>query len=177
KHLSYEQLQGLTDSEAQAMLGKRQSRQPKHDVIDFDPIHTELQAKGITLALLWQEGIDHQEWSISYGQFCRRYNQWKGRHNLSMRQVHKAGEGGFIEVSEYAGGLGYAVFLRVECTGHQLRYGHNSQLLVTPGQAVKKGQVIALMGSTGLSTGPHSHFEVRVGGVPVDPQHFLSGRP
>lgn len=88
-----------------------------------------------------------------------------------------AGEGGVIEVSEYAGGLGYAVFLRIECTGHQLRYGHNSQLLVTPGQAIKKGQVIALMGSTGLSTGPHSHFEVRIGGNPVDPQQFLSGSP
>ena len=97
KHLSYEQLQGLTDSEAQAMLGKCQSRQPKYDEIDFEPIHTELQSKGITLALLWQEGIDHQDWSVSYGQFCRRYNQWKGRHNLSMRQVHKAGEKLFVD--------------------------------------------------------------------------------
>lgn len=97
KHLSYEQLQRLTDSEAQVMLGKHQSRQTKYDTIDFKPIHTELQSKGITLALLWQEGIDHQEWSVSYGQFCRRYNQWKGRHNLSMRQVHKAGEKLFVD--------------------------------------------------------------------------------
>ena len=79
------------------MLGKHQSRQAKYDEIDFEPIHTELQSKGITLALLWQEGIDHQEWSLSYGQFCRRYNQWKGRHNLSMRQVHKAGEKLFVD--------------------------------------------------------------------------------
>lgn len=88
-----------------------------------------------------------------------------------------AGEGGIVEFSDYRGGLGYSVFMRVECTGHQLRYGHNSRLLVKPGQKVKKGQIIALMGSTGNSTGPHSHFEVRVGGYAVDPEIYLSGNP
>ena len=97
KHLSYEQLQGMNDSEAQALLGKHQSDRLKSDSINFEPIHKELQSKGITLALLWQEGLDRAEWSLSYGQFCRRYNQWKGRHNLSMRQVHKAGEKLFVD--------------------------------------------------------------------------------
>ncbi|WP_299491588.1 M23 family metallopeptidase [Acaryochloris sp. IP29b_bin.137] len=84
-----------------------------------------------------------------------------------------AGEGGEIIYSARRGGYGYTVMLRVECTGHVLLYGHNSRLLVRPGQPVKKGQVIALMGSTGISTGPHSHFEVRIGGEPVNPIHYL----
>jgi murein DD-endopeptidase MepM/ murein hydrolase activator NlpD len=48
-------------------------------------------------------------------------------------------------------------------------YGHLDWPLVQPGEVVAAGQAIALMGSTGNSTGPHLHFEVRIAGVPVDP--------
>lgn len=57
--------------------------------------------------------------------------------------------------------------------GFITRYGHNSMLLVSPGAKVTQGQVIALMGSTGKSTGPHVHYEVRINGSPVDPMLFL----
>ena len=56
-------------------------------------------------------------------------------------------------------------------------YGHLDRLLVTPGQAVQQGQVIGLMGSTGWSTGPHVHFEIRSDGVYVDPAPFLAAQP
>ena len=52
-------------------------------------------------------------------------------------------------------------------------YGHNSSLSVGQGAAVSAGSVIALSGSTGHSTGPHVHFEVRVNGSPVDPLGYL----
>lgn len=52
-------------------------------------------------------------------------------------------------------------------------YGHNSQIIVHVGQMVKKGQAIAYMGSTGYSTGPHVHYEVRVNGTATNPASFL----
>ena len=93
KGLSYEQLRQLGDKEAQALLGKgqRQASKVGHP-IDFTPVHRELKRKGVTLALLWQEGLDRGEWECSYGNFCRRYSQWKRQHNLSMRQVYKGGD-------------------------------------------------------------------------------------
>ena len=93
KGLSYDQLKQLGDSEARVLLGKGKSKQGRAaESFDFERVHRELQGKGVTLALLWQEGLDRQEWDCSYGNFCRRYNQWKRRHNLSMRQVYKGGD-------------------------------------------------------------------------------------
>jgi len=55
------------------------------------------------------------------------------------------------------------------------RYAHGSKLLVKPGDLIKRGQAVALVGSSGRSTGPHLHFEVLVDGVPQDPARFLRG--
>jgi murein DD-endopeptidase MepM/ murein hydrolase activator NlpD len=52
-------------------------------------------------------------------------------------------------------------------------YGHNSELKVSPGQKVRRGTIIALMGSTGESTGPHCHYEVRIRGVAVNPMKYM----
>ena len=55
------------------------------------------------------------------------------------------------------------------------RYGHNSSLLVRMGEAVRKGQVVALVGNTGKSTGPHLHYEIWQQGTTRNPRDFLSG--
>ena len=56
--------------------------------------------------------------------------------------------------------------------GYSTRYAHCSKLLVRPGQKVKRGDVIALVGNTGKSVGPHLHYEVHYQGRPVDPRNF-----
>ncbi|MDJ0844163.1 M23 family metallopeptidase [Crocosphaera sp.] len=73
-------------------------------------------------------------------------------------------------------GLGYQVSIR-HPDGNVSVYGHNQRLLVTSGQTVEQGQQIAEMGSTGFSTGPHLHFEIRPGGrKAVNPMAFLPGQ-
>ena len=57
--------------------------------------------------------------------------------------------------------------------GYMTRYGHNSSLTVKVGEKVEKGQVIAKVGSSGQSTGPHVHYEVLVNGIPVNPLKFI----
>ncbi len=57
--------------------------------------------------------------------------------------------------------------------GFSTYYAHLSQAVARPGQYVEQGQVIGLSGNTGLSTGPHLHFEIRRQGVPVNPEHYL----
>jgi murein DD-endopeptidase MepM/ murein hydrolase activator NlpD len=57
--------------------------------------------------------------------------------------------------------------------GYLTRYAHTARVLVRPGQRVQRGQVVALVGNTGKSTGPHLHYEVLRHGVPVDPQDYI----
>lgn len=57
--------------------------------------------------------------------------------------------------------------------GWETLYAHNSRLLVTPGQQVRRGQAIARVGQTGNATAPHVHLEVRLGGTAVDPAPYL----
>lgn len=80
---------------------------------------------------------------------------------------------GTVTVSKYnAGGYGYYVMID-HGSGLATLYGHCSSLLVQAGQTVEAGDIIALSGSTGRSTGPHLHFEVHVHGERTDPRKYL----
>ena len=71
-----------------------------------------------------------------------------------------------------AGGYGNMVDID-HGSGVSTRYGHASAVVVTVGQRVRRGQIIAYVGSTGHSTGPHLHYEVRLSGQPVNPTSYL----
>ena len=80
---------------------------------------------------------------------------------------------GVVEVAGWNSG-GYGNMVDIDHgNGLMTRYGHASQVVVTAGQPVKRGQIIAYMGSTGFSTGPHCHYEVHVNGQVVNPATYL----
>jgi len=79
---------------------------------------------------------------------------------------------GTIDRAEWFGGYGNCVEID-HGKGVATRFGHLSRILVHPGQTVHRGDLIALVGSTGRSTGPHLHYEVRIDGHAVNPVPFL----
>ena len=85
----------------------------------------------------------------------------------------KASDGGTVTFAGYKGSYGYLVIID-HGNGEQTYYGHNSQLLVSAGDKVYQGQVIAKAGSTGRSTGSHCHFEIRINGTSVNPSAYLN---
>jgi murein DD-endopeptidase MepM/ murein hydrolase activator NlpD len=84
----------------------------------------------------------------------------------------KASASGIVTLAERTSGYGLAVKIS-HGRGIYTLYGHASKLLVKVGQTVKKGDVIAKVGSSGRSTGPHLHFEVLLYGTPVSPLQYL----
>ena len=111
------------------------------------------------------------------------------RHPIGGRIRHHAGidipgrtgsavlaaDEGVVLRAGWAGG--YGIMIEIEHgDGLTTRYAHLSQALVAPGAPVSRGQAIGAMGSTGLSTGPHLHFEVRRHGIALDPLDFI-GNP
>ncbi len=84
----------------------------------------------------------------------------------------RAAKGGTVILAGWNGGYGNCIVID-HGGGFSTLYGHNSRLRVSEGQRVGQGELIADMGSTGNSTGPHSHFETRVNGSPQDPMRYL----
>lgn len=79
---------------------------------------------------------------------------------------------GTVTLATVNGGYGKCIVIN-HGSGISTLYGHNSSLLVSSGAKVTRGQVIAKAGSTGVSTGPHCHFEVRINGATTDPLQYL----
>ena len=83
-----------------------------------------------------------------------------------------AASSGTVTFAGWKGSYGYLAVI-THNNGVQTYYGHCSKLYVSAGQSVSQGQTIAAVGSTGNSTGPHLHFEIRVNGVAYNPQNYV----
>ena len=83
-----------------------------------------------------------------------------------------ASKSGTVVYSGWISGYGNTIIID-HGSGVQTLYAHNSSLIVSVGQVVAQGEVVALVGSTGMSTGPHIHFEIRINGQAVNPLDYL----
>lgn len=117
-------------------------------------------------------------WISSY--FGKRTSPFSGKTE-THRGVDFAGKagndviavaGGVVTHADKKGAYGYLVEID-HGNGYVTRYGHNQMIHVQLGEAIKRGQVIAKLGSTGRSTGPHVHFEVIKDGTRIDPMKFV----
>ncbi len=84
-----------------------------------------------------------------------------------------ASSSGTVTRAGWGSGYGYCVYIK-HADGRETRYGHLSKVLVSVGQKVSQGQKIALSGNTGVSTGPHLHFEILINGSQVNPLNYLN---
>ena len=81
--------------------------------------------------------------------------------------------GGTVVKAGWGSGYGYVIYINHE-DGRQTRYAHLSKVQVKVGQKVKQGQQIALSGNTGVSSGPHVHFEILINGKQVNPEKYIN---
>ena len=118
----------------------------------------------------------------AYGTITARYgsggSRWSsGRHTgldiaAPTGTAIYAADSGRVTFSGWKGSYGYMVIIN-HGNGYETYYGHCSKLLVSVGETVSKGDLIAKVGSTGNSTGSHCHFEVRYNGVTKNPENYL----
>jgi murein DD-endopeptidase MepM/ murein hydrolase activator NlpD len=101
-------------------------------------------------------------------------NRWPGAANYTGSPVNVLAADAGIAYT-YRMGSGYGNLVIVDHSGGVATvYAHNHDFLVANGQAVSKGQAISIVGSTGYSTGPHLHFEVRINGDRVNPLNYVN---
>jgi murein DD-endopeptidase MepM/ murein hydrolase activator NlpD len=103
--------------------------------------------------------------------------RWGRRHegiDIGMKTGTRVGaaDGGRVTFAGYRSGYGYLVIIN-HGANMETRYAHLSKILVSKGDRVYKNEQIALSGNTGVSTGPHLHFEIRKSGVPQNPRDYV----
>lgn len=124
-----------------------------------------------------KHGSGQLDWPVN-GTFTSPFGSRWGRLHAGIdiavpvgTAVHAA-DTGTVRIAGWMGGYGNYICIQ-HTASLSTCYGHNSRLMVSAGQSVSQGQVIAASGNTGNSTGPHVHFEVRIGGNPVNPMGYL----
>lgn len=171
----------LTQSEVARIQADRVRLEKALDELEdlSKQLGAEMRRKGSGAAL----GTGKMMWPV-LGRLSSSYG-WRRHPVLRRNKFHSgqdiavptgtpvlAADSGIVRIASWQGGYGYLVAID-HGRGLSTFYGHNSVLLVKEGDVVVKGQRVALSGNTGLSTGPHVHFEVRINGEPVNPIPYL----
>jgi murein DD-endopeptidase MepM/ murein hydrolase activator NlpD len=118
--------------------------------------------------------------SSSYGWRIDPFNGSKAFHEgldftANTGTPIRAAADGIVSSAEQGGAYGKLVKIE-HGAGLETRYAHASKILVKVGERVTKGQIVAEVGSTGRSTGPHLHYEIRLNGASLDPRKYLNNR-
>ncbi len=104
--ISWPPPEGMDDAALERLLFPVEPLLNKDFVVpDYAHVHTELRRKGVTLRLLWEEYLLDNPGGYQYTQFCHYYRKFKGKLNLSMRQIHKAGEKMFVDFAGDTAGV------------------------------------------------------------------------
>ena len=116
--------------------------------------------------------------SSSYGWRIDPFNGNKAFHEgldftANTGTPIRAAADGIVSSTEQGGAYGKLVKIE-HGAGLETRYAHTSRILVKVGERVTKGQIVAEVGSTGRSTGPHLHYEIRLNGAALDPRKYLN---
>ncbi|NLV36338.1 MAG: M23 family metallopeptidase [Clostridiaceae bacterium] len=162
------ELKGTLDS-----LSKLYSRSDV-PVADLSSAEAKIEAFMDTVPTLWpSNGRLTDKFGYRRDPFTRR-NRFHAGIDIAANSGTKikAAASGKVIFAEYTGGTGRTVKIS-HARGITTVYGHASSILVEKGQTVKKGDVIAKVGSSGRSTGPHLHFEILLYGSAVDPLKYL----
>jgi murein DD-endopeptidase MepM/ murein hydrolase activator NlpD len=116
-----------------------------------------------------------------YGHRRDPFEQSEGEYHRGLDIANNLGSpirataDGIVRIASWQGGYGRMVVID-HGHGYRTYYGHNSKLLVKPGQSVKRGDVISLMGTSGHSTGYHLHYEIWENGRVVNPTRFVKAQ-
>jgi len=155
-------------------LYSRTGRQP---VADLSAAESKIEAFMETVPTLWPaNGRITDEFGYRKDPFTKRKKFHAGIDiGADYGSAIRAAASGKVIFAEYTAGTGRTVKISHE-RGIVTLYGHASSILVKEGQTVKKGDVIAKVGSSGRSTGPHLHFEVLLYGTAVDPLQYLDAK-
>lgn len=138
------------------------------------PVYTGTNNSSTYIASLGISFVEPVQGMLTSGFGVRRRDNHKGLDIAnSMGTPIRAAAAGTVTYAQYnSGGYGNLVIIS-HGNGVQTYYGHCSKLYVTQGQTVSQGEVISAMGSTGISTGSHLHWEVRINGVAQNPRNYL----
>ena len=143
------------------------------NITDFENVETTAVSGGVNTFLMPTSGEVVSKYGYRTHPITKKYTMHNGIDIAAKKGSDiYASFDGTVTSAGYSDSYGYYVIVSHSKNVETL-YAHSSKLKVKKGDTVKKGDVIALVGSTGWSTGPHLHFEIRVGGYRINPEWML----